>query len=129
MVHGLPIWAISIGLIIAGEPSLGVIAVPPLGELFWAVKGAGAWLDGQKLWARDAPSFTIRIMSVSGPMPSGSLIRDRFPAGFVTWEAPAASNPLSPPIAFRPPFSSASKSTTSLRVSSSQAKRAASSVT
>jgi myo-inositol-1(or 4)-monophosphatase len=57
LVHGLPLWAISIGLIIAGEPSLGVIAIPPLGELFWAVKGAGAWLDGQQLIARDAIEF------------------------------------------------------------------------
>jgi myo-inositol-1(or 4)-monophosphatase len=57
MVHGLPIWAISIGLIVAGEPVLGVIAVPPLNELFWAVKGAGAWLDGQKLSADDTPEF------------------------------------------------------------------------
>ena len=40
LVHGLPLWAISIGLIVAGEPVLGVIAIPPLNELFWAVKGA-----------------------------------------------------------------------------------------
>ena len=57
LVHGLPLWAISIGLIIAGEPTLGVIAIPPLGELFWALKGAGAWLGGQRLHARDAPGF------------------------------------------------------------------------
>jgi myo-inositol-1(or 4)-monophosphatase len=57
MVHGLPLWAISIGLIVAGEPLLGVIAVPPLGELFWAVKGAGAWLDGHRLRAYDASEF------------------------------------------------------------------------
>jgi fructose-1,6-bisphosphatase/inositol monophosphatase family enzyme len=29
LVHRLPLWAISIGLIEAGEPVLGVIAVPP----------------------------------------------------------------------------------------------------
>ncbi len=57
MVHGLPLWAISIGLIVAGEPLLGVIAVPPLKELFWAVKGQGAWLDGHKLSAHDASEF------------------------------------------------------------------------
>jgi myo-inositol-1(or 4)-monophosphatase len=57
LVHGLPLWAISIGLIVAGEPVLGVIAVPPLRELFWAVRGAGAWLDGRRLAARDADSF------------------------------------------------------------------------
>jgi myo-inositol-1(or 4)-monophosphatase len=57
LVHGLPLWAISIGLIASGEPVLGVIAVPPLRELFWAVKGQGAWLDGQRLKARDADLF------------------------------------------------------------------------
>jgi fructose-1,6-bisphosphatase/inositol monophosphatase family enzyme len=57
LVHGLPLWAISIGLIVAGEPMLGVIAIPPLNELFWAVKGAGAWLGDQQLHARDASTF------------------------------------------------------------------------
>src|SRR4051794_15508657 len=57
MVHGLPLWAISIGLMVAGEPVLGVIAVPPLGELFWAVQGGGAWLDDRRLIARDADAF------------------------------------------------------------------------
>ena len=57
MVHGLPLWAVSIGLIDAGEPVLGVIVIPPLNELFWAVKGAGAWRDGERLFARDADVF------------------------------------------------------------------------
>lgn len=54
LVHQLPLWAISIGLIDDGEPVLGVIAVPPLRELYWATKGGGAWRDGQRLHARDA---------------------------------------------------------------------------
>ena len=57
LVHGLPLWAISIGLIDHGEPVLGVIAIPPLDELYWAVKGQGAWRDGERLQARDADSF------------------------------------------------------------------------
>lgn len=57
LVHGLPLWAVSIGLIDNGEPVLGVIAVPPLWELFWAVKGGGAWRDGQRIMASDAPTF------------------------------------------------------------------------
>jgi myo-inositol-1(or 4)-monophosphatase len=57
LVHRLPLWAISIGLIEAGEPVLGVIAVPPLGEMFWAVKGGGAWRDGNPLTAVDADTF------------------------------------------------------------------------
>jgi fructose-1,6-bisphosphatase/inositol monophosphatase family enzyme len=57
LVHGLPLWSISIGLIVAGEPTLGVIVIPPLDELFWAVKGAGAWLGDERLHARDAAIF------------------------------------------------------------------------
>jgi fructose-1,6-bisphosphatase/inositol monophosphatase family enzyme len=57
LVHGLPLWAVSIGLMIDGEPTLGVIAIPPLKELYWAVKGAGAWLDGHRLTAQDADEF------------------------------------------------------------------------
>src|SRR5205823_14664548 len=57
LVHHLPLWAISIGLIDAGEPVLGVIAIPPLGELFWAIKGGGAWRDGLPIRAHDADAF------------------------------------------------------------------------
>ncbi len=57
LVHGLPLWAISIGLIEDGLPVLGVIAIPPLGELYWAVKGQGAFLDGRRLQARDSDSI------------------------------------------------------------------------
>jgi myo-inositol-1(or 4)-monophosphatase len=54
LVHGLPLWAISIGLVESGVPVLGVIAVPPLAELFWAVQGQGAWMDGKPLQVRDS---------------------------------------------------------------------------
>ncbi len=57
MVHGLPLWAISIGLLITGEPVLGVVVIPPLNELFWAVKGAGAWLNEHRLTVEDADTF------------------------------------------------------------------------
>lgn len=57
LVHGLPLWAISIGLLDRGEPVLGVIAIPPLGETYWAVKGGGAWRDEHRLTVRDAAAF------------------------------------------------------------------------
>jgi fructose-1,6-bisphosphatase/inositol monophosphatase family enzyme len=57
MVHKLPLWAISIGLIDRGEPVLGVIAIPPLGELYWAEKGKGAFRDGIRLHVVDAAEF------------------------------------------------------------------------
>jgi myo-inositol-1(or 4)-monophosphatase len=57
LVHALPLWAISIGLIDAGQPALGVIVIPPLGELYWGVKGGGAYRDGERLNVRDADAF------------------------------------------------------------------------
>ncbi|HEY2154333.1 MAG TPA: inositol monophosphatase family protein [Isosphaeraceae bacterium] len=57
LVHALPLWAISIGMIDAGEPALGVIVIPPLGELYWGVKGQGAFRDGERLSVRDADEF------------------------------------------------------------------------
>jgi myo-inositol-1(or 4)-monophosphatase len=57
LVHGLPLWAISVGLIDAGEPVLGVIAIPPLGELYWGTRDGGAWRDGERLASRDADGF------------------------------------------------------------------------
>jgi myo-inositol-1(or 4)-monophosphatase len=57
LVHGFPLWSISIGLIDGGEPVLGVIAVPPLNETYWATKGGGAWCNGRRLAASDADEF------------------------------------------------------------------------
>ena len=57
LVHALPLWAVSIGLIDDGEPVLGVIAIPPLNELYWAIKGGGAWRDGERISTSDAPGF------------------------------------------------------------------------
>jgi myo-inositol-1(or 4)-monophosphatase len=60
LVHRLPLWAVSIGLIEAGEPVLGVIAVPPLWELFWAVRDGGAWKDGTPIRSVDAEIFHVQ---------------------------------------------------------------------
>lgn len=57
LVHGVPLWAVSIGLLDDGEPVLGVIAIPPLRELYWAVNGEGAWRDGVRVVADDADTF------------------------------------------------------------------------
>jgi myo-inositol-1(or 4)-monophosphatase len=44
--NGLPFFAVSIGLVIDGEPRLGVVMDPLRNELFHAVAGGGAFLDG-----------------------------------------------------------------------------------
>jgi myo-inositol-1(or 4)-monophosphatase len=57
LVHGFPLWSISIGMIDGDIPAVGVIAVPLLGELFWASLDQGAWRDGTRIHAVDAERF------------------------------------------------------------------------
>jgi fructose-1,6-bisphosphatase/inositol monophosphatase family enzyme len=52
-VFGLPIWCVSVGLVHEGVPLLGALYLPRLGELFWAVKGQGAYCNGVPLRAID----------------------------------------------------------------------------
>lgn len=58
-IEARPEFAISIGLAERGAAVLGVVANPASGEVFWAVRGAGAWRRGAdgvetRLQVRDA---------------------------------------------------------------------------
>jgi myo-inositol-1(or 4)-monophosphatase len=48
-LHGIPHFAISIGLERAGEIVAGVILDPIKDEMFWAEKGAGAWQNDRRM--------------------------------------------------------------------------------
>lgn len=47
--HGYPVVAISIGLLYNHSPLLGIVYNPILNELFQAIKGEGAYLNGKKI--------------------------------------------------------------------------------
>jgi len=47
--HGFPWFAVSIALVSRGEPQVGVVYCPMNDELFWGVRGGGAWLGRQRL--------------------------------------------------------------------------------
>lgn len=55
-VHGLPYFAISVALIREGRSVLGVIYNPASNEMFYAVKGGGAYLNGTALPLKEAPT-------------------------------------------------------------------------
>lgn len=44
-VRGIPLWCVSVGLVHHGRSILGVVAVPPQDEVYWATDGQGAWCD------------------------------------------------------------------------------------
>lgn len=53
-IRGLPFWSVQIALMIGGELVLGVSSAPAFGETAWALKGQGAWIDGQRVQASAA---------------------------------------------------------------------------
>ena len=48
-VRGIPYWATLLALEEDGEINLGVVHAPATGELYWARRGYGAWLNGAPL--------------------------------------------------------------------------------
>lgn len=47
--NGIPFFAVSVALVIDGEPMLGVVVDPARHELFSAIAGGGAFLDGKPI--------------------------------------------------------------------------------
>ncbi|MFF0297389.1 inositol monophosphatase family protein [Kitasatospora sp. NPDC004615] len=56
-LYGLPSWAVSVAAELDGEAVVGVVYVPARGELFQAVRGRGAELNGRRLTVRPAPAW------------------------------------------------------------------------
>ena len=57
--RGFGVWASLIGLIVDGEPLVGVASAPALGRRWWAARGLGAWTS-------DVPGGPARPITVSG---------------------------------------------------------------
>ncbi len=47
-IQGIPLYGVMVGLEHAGEPSLGVVHFPALGETVWARRGGRAWWNGRR---------------------------------------------------------------------------------
>ncbi len=59
---GLPLYGISIGLLKNNKPLLGVINLPSLNKLYWAVEGKGAYLNGRKVVVSKQPNLSRSIV-------------------------------------------------------------------
>jgi histidinol phosphatase-like enzyme (inositol monophosphatase family) len=46
-VHGVPFYGVLLGVEVDGEPSVGVINMPALGEIVYAAKGSGCFWNGK----------------------------------------------------------------------------------
>ncbi len=65
--HRLPIYAVSIALWEKGKPVLGVVYHPALEELFWAVKGRGAFLNRKRIAVSRTADLNAALLSTGFP--------------------------------------------------------------
>ncbi|MEQ1828026.1 MAG: histidinol-phosphatase [Pirellula sp.] len=61
-ISGVPLYSTLVGLTVNGKPSIGVIAIPAMGELIIAATGLGAWY-GQALSSGSSPSVVPLMRS------------------------------------------------------------------
>ena len=54
---GIPVFGISLALLVEGEPVLGVVLDPLRDELFTAIRGQGAWLDDEPIGVQTGRSL------------------------------------------------------------------------
>jgi len=73
-VHAIPVFAVSIALMENDEIILGVINVPEAGELFYAEKNRGAFLNGKKIYVSDQKHFSDSMIATGFPWRSRHLI-------------------------------------------------------
>ena len=61
--RGIPLWGISIALHFEGQPIVAVVNLPKLGELFTAVKGEGAFMNGKPIHVSEESDPVHAIVS------------------------------------------------------------------
>lgn len=88
-IHGNPRWCVSIGLLVAGIPTLGVIFQPATGDLYVGRRGHGATRNGRPLHvsgARNADRPLIEVGKAANmPIPAYlALMQSVMEAGFET---------------------------------------------
>lgn len=63
-LHGLPLFGISLALVVERRPVVGVIALPGLDSEYYAAAGLGAFKDGRPIRCRDAGAVSESIVSI-----------------------------------------------------------------
>lgn len=61
-VHGVPLYGVLIGLEIDGQPALGVVNVPALGDLVYARRGAGCFWNGERAYTSRTSSLDEALL-------------------------------------------------------------------
>ena len=66
-VHGLDHFAVSIGVLCRGVPTLGVIGIPARDEVYWAARGQGAWGPRGRLRVTEEEALGSALVATGFP--------------------------------------------------------------
>lgn len=75
-VHGLPAFAVSLGLFRGGTPEVAVVHAPRLEETFHAVRGGGAFLGDTPIHVSETEHLGDAILATGFPYRRGELEHD-----------------------------------------------------
>jgi myo-inositol-1(or 4)-monophosphatase len=65
--HGVPAYCVNVGLLLDGKPAIGVTLDPRLNELFTAVTGGGAFLNGERIRVSAIPTLHDGLFATGFP--------------------------------------------------------------
>jgi len=66
-VHGLPLFAVSMGLYCGARPEVAVVHAPALGETFFARRGRGAWCGDERLSVAPTAELSEAVLATGFP--------------------------------------------------------------
>lgn len=70
--QGLPVFTVSIGLQYEGKTIVGVVYAPYLNELYTAVRGQGAFFNGQPLHVSEKTELDVSVLGTGFPYDKGT---------------------------------------------------------
>lgn len=76
LIHRYRQSAVSLGLLHNGKPYAGVVYNPFSGELFWAVRGEGAFFNGERMRVSEEKNISGAVITI-GTMPYLKMYADR----------------------------------------------------
>lgn len=71
-IAGLGNFAVCVGLLDRGEPVLGVVHDVTRNQTYRAARGAGAWLDGRRVWAPTTPLSSSSVLMLTSNLVDAS---------------------------------------------------------
>jgi myo-inositol-1(or 4)-monophosphatase len=78
--HGYPAFSVSMGLLVNGAPTLGVVYDPTRDELFAGATGCGATLNGKPIRVSQTPALSLSLLTTGFPYDSRTSAENNFDA-------------------------------------------------